>query len=206
MKLSQPVLRLAILAVVTLFFAVPTPLLRRQLCPQLVGLGIDNLQFYGMNDAGVVVLYSNSSCGNPATGCYETFLNGVSTGNTDIAPAYTWDNGTPCSPALPPGGSLLHGVCNNGRDAFTGFLTSGQVKAGVYTGLNTSLFDNGGYGSIFMNNQGNIVFDEEVGDEWYEALDLTTAAPEPGSLVFLATGIASLATILTLRRRRLSQA
>jgi hypothetical protein len=202
--MSKSCLRASLVAIVSILFLAPTP--AHADTYQLVGLGIDNTQFYGMTDSGAVVLYASFfSCGNPATGCYETFLNGVNTGDTDIAPTDTWDNGTPCSPALPPGGSALHAVCNNGRNAWTGYLTSGQVIAGVYSGL-TPLFQNGGYGPIFMNDQGDVVFDEEVGDEWYEAIDLTAVTPEPGSIVLLSTGVLALATILTLRRRRLAHA
>jgi len=29
-------------------------------------------------------------------------------------------------PVVPPGGLVFHGVCNNGRDAFTGLISSTQ--------------------------------------------------------------------------------
>jgi hypothetical protein len=203
MRVFSPSVCLAALVLAALQFAIPTH--ARADTYDLVGLGIDNTQFVGMDDSGHVVLYASFfSCGNPATGCYETF-NGTSFTDTSTAPAYTYDDGTPCSPTVPSGGSVLHGVCNNGRDAFTGYLTASQVQAGVYAGSSPpTLLISGGYGPIFMNSIGNIVFDEEVSDEWYEAIDLTTAAtPEPGTIVLLATSI--LALLAFARRRPIPQ-
>jgi hypothetical protein len=159
--------------------------------------------FGGMNDLGTVVIENNLNC-LPAT-CYYTFLNGVSTGHTTIAPTITLDDGTPCTPTVPAGGSVGSGVCNNGRDAFTGTLASSQVNPDIYTGLtDTVLAANSGGGPIYMNSLGDIVFDDIYSEDWYEAIDLTTApAPEPGSFFLLATGALGLA--FALRRRPLTQ-
>ena len=70
-----------------------------------------------------------------------------------------------------------------------------QYDAGVYTGPNADLLFRYGEGLIFMNNVGDIVFDSTFGQEWFEAVDLTTtaAAPEPSTLALLGTGIIGLA-------------
>src|ERR1035437_1354099 len=112
MKPSDPVLRLAIVAFASLLIATPTRSYADTY--QIVGLGIDNTQFYGMDDAGHVVLYASFfSCGDPSTGCYTTFLNGVSTGTSDVAPAFSWDY-TKGACVL---GSLPCSITDNGRTA-----------------------------------------------------------------------------------------
>ena len=145
--------------------------------------------FDGMDDAGNVVISSPliPSCSYDT--CYLTFFNGVSTGRSDQAPSLTTDDGTPCSPALPAGGRVLRGVCNRGQDAFTGFLSTGQYYPDVYLGSGNFLA-NGGAGSIEMNGLGDVIWDDQFSEAFYEAVDLNTApAPEPNSFLLLATGL-----------------
>jgi hypothetical protein len=189
------------LALAAILFATPKPVLADTY--QIFNLGSDqNYFFYGMDDFGLVVI-SNPvvpMCGYST--CYYTFMNGISTGYSSIAPTSVYYNVTDtCSPSVPPGGIVLHGVCNNGREAFTGFLTPGQVIPDVYTGPDpvTDFLAHGGEGFIFMNSLGDIVWDDHFTENWYLAINTTSAVPEPNSLFLLGTGV--LAAMGVMRRR-----
>jgi hypothetical protein len=160
---------------------------------QIFGLGSDKMQFYGMDDSGTVVLSTLSCSVLPPGPCYNIYVGGVPvTTGAPTPPALAYDNGTPCTPAVPPGGSVIHGVCNNGLDAFTGRLAPLQTYPGVYVGsdpdITTLLPPHNGEGLIFMNSQGDIVFDDHFTDIWFVALDTTTDVPEPGSIFLLGSG------------------
>jgi hypothetical protein len=164
--------------------------------------------FAGIDDSGDVVIHSGANlpgC-SPAGDCYFTFLNGVSTGLSGTNPIESPDNGMPCVPITPPGSRVEQAVCNNGREAWTGFLpmTTDRVPS-VYAGPDESdLLANGGEGLIFMNSLGDIVWDDHFTDHFYEAADLTTTSPvpEPGSIFLLGSGIVAAGGMM---RRRMLQ-
>jgi len=151
--------------------------------------------FYGMDDSGHVVL-NNPGCG--ISGCWLNYLDGSFVNTVFSAPSITADNGTPCTPSVPAGGSVIHGVCNNGRDAFTGFLSSGQVLPSIYVGPAFQNLPYRGDGLLYMNSLGDIVFDDVFNEAWYEAIPATT--PEPAGLLLLATGALGIAALAARRR------
>jgi hypothetical protein len=197
MRSSKSWFATVLLAVAGFCFALPQP--AHADTYQIVTLSSDGgYFFYGMNASGTVVLNSSAFC---FTNCYDVYINGVlTTVNTPTAPSIVDDQGTPCTPAVPSGGSVIHGVCNNGREAFTGRLTTSQVHPGIYTGPNDALLMAGGEGFIFMNSVGDIVFDDHFTDDWYEAIDLTSdpapdlsPVPEPNPALLVVTGLLGLA-------------
>jgi hypothetical protein len=166
-------------------------------------LTTDNRTFLGLSSNGTA--YFDYS----PTGLSYAYAGGVMTNASSAAPAFTSDNGTPCAPTAPAGTYFVSGVCNNGLDAFSARPNSGPDTS-LYWGAGSQIIFGPSLGPlsptigpIFMNGLGDIVFDDLANDNWYEAIDLTTAptpAAEPASLLLLATGI--LAPIFFFRRRR----
>ena len=161
---------------------------------------------YGIDPSGSVVLSaqagSDGQCA-PTVDCYETFIGGVLASRTNAPPpAFTLDDGTPCSPAAPPGLTVLHAVCNNGREAFSA-RAPGQPFPDLYTGPKiVDLFPGQAGGDfLYLNSEGDILWNDSRTELWLEAFDLTSQTPEPGSLFLLATG--TLAAAEALRRRTL---
>jgi hypothetical protein len=204
----------SVFALFIALFAAPTPSFADTY--QILNLQSDQgYFFYGMNQYGEVVIDLSSYGGCPIGSghCYQTFVNGLPTGMTSTPPSLIYDNGGQCAPTLPAGESSLYAACNSGRVAWTGYLTPTQVMPSIYTGpisnpsaVNLVPGANGDLPFIFINSQGDIVWDDVFDEEFFEAIDLTAAVPEPTSLLFFSTGILALAAFFAHRRTRRSTA
>ena len=157
-----------------------------------------------MNASGDVVLTVDDVNGQCVTvaNCYETFIGGVLASRTNAPPpGFIIDDGTSCSPIAAPGLTVLHAVCNNGREVFSA-RAPGQIFPDLYTGPLTDLFPGQGEGPfLYLNSEGDILWNDPRTEFWYEAFDLTSQVPEPHSLFLLTTGTLALAE--TMRRRAL---
>jgi hypothetical protein len=199
-------LRLAILALVSVFFAAPTRSLADQF--EVINLTTDNRTFLGLSSNGTAYFdYSFPGiCGSSDT-CYYAYSNGTLISTSSVAPTFTLDDGTPCTPTVPSGTQLVNGICDNGLDAYSAKFDS-LPYANVYWG--TAFQDIWGSSGPFaasprlfaLNSVGDIVFDDEANDNWYEAIDLTTSTvPEPSGILLLATGLFALLATTHYRRQ-----
>jgi hypothetical protein len=160
-------------------------------------LGIDDKGDFVVNDSN-----HSSKCGemtgNP---CFEVFLIGQSPYFSPTAPVLTFDNGSSCTVALDASfapQTTASGICNNGHEIF-GAVTK---IFGVFDGPDTSdMFFKGTFDGGFINANGDAVYIDGFADELIFAQDLTSATPEPGSLLLLGTGCLWILGSLRYRRR-----
>jgi hypothetical protein len=203
MRLTKLCFSLAVILVQTSLL-IPSPALADTY--KIFTLDSDQARFaYGMNASGDVVLTVDAdSLGNCVTviNCYETFIGGVLASHTNgPPPGFIIDDGTPCSPVAAPGLTVLHAICNNGREVFSA-RAAGQLFPDLYTGPLTDLFPGQGAADfLYLNSEGDVLWNDPRTQFWYEAFDLTSQVPEPGSLFLLTTGTLALAE--TIRRRAL---
>jgi len=200
-------LRLAILALASVFFAAPTRSLADQF--EVFNLTTDDITFLGLSSNGTAYFDSIlPGCGGPSDTCYYAYSNGTLISTSSVAPTFTLDDGTPCTPTVPSGTQLVNGICNNGLDAYSAKFDS-LPYANVYWGTALQDIWAGGGGPFAasprlfaLNSVGDIVFDDEANENWYEAIDLTTSSvPEPASTLLLATGLFALLATTHYRRQ-----
>ena len=170
---------------------------------QVFDLGGANARtIYGIDTVGTVVVYDGACPASKSYICYLTYSDGVAAPGFLLAPpSLTYDNGTPCTPSVPSGTTVFHADCNNGREVLGAFFSS-PLKEGVFLGPDpvADYFHSGTADKIALNASGDFAWTDGLDEELFEAVDLTTApAPEPNSLLLLATGVLAGAEVL--RRR-----
>jgi hypothetical protein len=185
---------------------------------QILALANDDLvsEIYGIDDNKVVLEAPDGAvfCGPDSTGtCYLTFVNGIDVSNSVIPPLLSPNMGGPMGPGcapLPVDAVVSAYLCVNGHEAYIGAFPAppGQSRGpnGIFNGPDpvTNLV----FGGIPFPNQqflaensfGDIVWDDTISENAFEAVDLTShEAPEPGTVLLVGTGLLAIGSI----RRRL---
>jgi hypothetical protein len=198
MKASRLWFRAAIAVVTTAAFAIPATAHADPY--QIYDLGNANgYDMYGIDTSGTVVIYDSISS------LYGTFVDGSISDIASTAPLLNYDNGSPCSPVLSPGMTLIPGAktsCNNGREVFGGEYMG--TNMGIYTGPDsTDFLQSGTVDALVLNASGDFAWTDGRDEENFEAIDLSTLSaattPEPNSFILLGTGM--FAALGTMRRR-----
>lgn len=202
----------AVTAIAASQFVTPTPALADTYT--IFNLGNDNgYSIYGIDTSGTVVIQT------PPGGPYQTYVDGALVSSSTTIPNLNYDNGTPCTPTVSAPVTWSPGIgktsCNNGHEVYFGTIPASppqQKVEGIFTGpdLTDHLIDpsDGDVNSspldqVVMNASGDFVWADGREEDFFEAIDLTTApTPEPSSILLIGTGALFAAGAM---RRRLLQ-
>ncbi|HUZ96673.1 MAG TPA: PEP-CTERM sorting domain-containing protein [Edaphobacter sp.] len=161
---------------------------------KIYDLGDDNGQdIVGIDASGTVVAFNNS------LHIYFAETAGGAGYASTTDPGLTYDNGTPCSPVLSAGMSVLgRASCNNGYEVFGGNYLGDNI--GLYTGPDPADYlHSGSVDVLVLNSSGDFAWSDGRDEENYLAIDLSSQVPEPSSILLLGTGLLAAAGM----RRRL---
>lgn len=145
-------------------------------------------------DDGTAMVYGSTCAATSGDPCFKNYDHGSLMTLSASQPATAWDNGTACTFSV--AGYQTSGRCNGNYHAFS-FGASDPLAQLLAPGVYAGAFDDPGliYGTAFhsianllLNSHGDIAFADTQLEEVYQAYN-TTPAPEPGTMVLLATGL-----------------
>jgi hypothetical protein len=207
MKLHAPWLSSAFVILAVILSSAARPALADSYT--IYNLGDDNSHgIYGIDSMGDVVIWGGSGCGPSSPQCYVTYTDGVATSDVGAPPTLAYDDGSSCS-STPAGFNVAKSVCNNGWIGFGAYYYPDGGADGVYTGSgsNVDFLHSGSADQVFLNSAGDFAWVDGLDDEMFVAIrnapppfetnnlsfDQNFApadpAPEPGSLLFVGTGL-----------------
>jgi hypothetical protein len=152
----------------------------------------------GIDKTGDVVIFG-LECG-AIFPCYTTYVDGHAADPGPSVPDLVYDDGTPCT-STPAGFNAGKTVCNHGYIGLGTLFNPNGKSGGTYTGSGNNLqfLHTGSADQVFLNSIGDFAWTDGRDEEIFEAIDNTTATPEPGSLLLVATGL--LCFVAAVRRK-----